>query len=133
MDEQPVLEPDVHEVLQEEPDVPMTAIPVKVECVDGPVRVQVLPDKGGATGTRTVTTTQAVRVLVADARRKSAVLMATDNNFRVAFSQAACQAPSAMALWPKLVPLTVPATVEVWVQAEGGSTSLSYQTSLWAQ
>jgi hypothetical protein len=133
MDEQPVMEPDVREVLQEEPDAPMTAIPVKVECVDGPVRVQVLPDKGGATGTRTVKTTKAVKLLVADARRKSAVLISMDQNMRVAFSEAATQAPSAMALWPKLVPLTVPATVEVWVIAEGGDTSVSYQTALWAQ
>lgn len=130
---EPVLEPDVHEVLQEEPYTDLTAIPVKVECVDTPVRVQLLPDKGGATQTRTVSATKATPFLSADPRRKSAVLMSLDQNILVAFSSASCQADSAMALWPKLVPLTVPATVEVWVKAATGTTAVSVQSFRWAE
>lgn len=130
---EPILEPDVHEVLQEETPEELTAIPVEVRSVDGPVRVQLLPDKGAATLTRTVTATEAKRVLVADARRRSAVLVSIDQNILVAFSEAACQADSAMAVWPKLVPLTVPATVEVWVKSATGTTAVSVQSFLWAQ
>lgn len=130
---EPVLEPDVHEVLQEEPAAELTTIPVKVESVEAPVRVQVLPDKGGATQTRTVGASKAVPFARADPRRKSAVLMSIDQNILVAFSETSCQADSSMALWPKLVPMTVPATVEIWVKAVTGTTAVSLQTFRWAE
>lgn len=131
-EQEPVLEPDVHEVLQEEPADDMTAIPVEVRCVEGPVRVQVLPDKGASTKTLTVTSSRAVRVLVADARRKSAVLIGTEA-FRVAYTQAAATEDTAMALWPKDVPLVVSATVEVHVKAAAADSTVSVQTFRWAE
>ncbi|MER7953068.1 hypothetical protein ABTY59_37385 [Streptomyces sp. NPDC096079] len=130
---EPVLEPDVPEILQEEPAPDLTAIPVRVEAVESQVRVQVLPDKGGSTLTKSATATRAVRVLVADPRRKSAVLMSMDQNILVAFSEAACQADSSMAVWPKLVPLEVPATVEVWVKSATGTTAVGVLGYRWAE
>lgn len=128
------LQPDVGEVLQEEPQK-YTAIPVCVEDVKGPVRVQVLPRKGGSTRTRTVTDTKAVQVLDADARRASAVLMSIENDLLFAFSEAATQDTSTMSVWPKLVPLPCSATVPVWIKCATAAqtTRVSITTELWAE
>lgn len=126
------LEPDVPEVLQTEAPDQLTAVPVCVEEVRTPVRIQALPRKGGSTRTRTVDTT-AERLLTADHRRASAVLMATDQNLLIAFSEAAAQDASSMSVWPKLVPFTVSATVEVWVAAATATTPVSITTERWAE
>lgn len=111
MTEQADLQPDVDEVLQAEAPE-LTTIPVSVAELKGPVRVQQLPRKAAATMTRRLTVAPA-QILRADHRRASAVLVAPVG-FLVAFSETACQAPSAMAYWPANVPLEVTAAVEVW-------------------
>lgn len=124
------LQPDPAEVMQEEGE-PLSSVPVCVEEVKAPVRVQVLPRKGGSTRTRTVGDVP-VQLLTADHWRASAILMG-DVPFRVAFSEASAQDLSTMALWPGLVPLTVDATVEVWAVADDDAVQLSLITTRWAE
>ena len=127
------LQPDVGEVLQEEP----YQMPVTGEVsVCGPVRTQELPRKGAATRTRTVDDTTYVRVLEADKRRGKAVLMSMDAEMYVSFSDANMQAPSsAAAVWPKAVPLEVTAAVDIYVMcAESGKTTrVGILSELWAE
>ena len=126
----PDLQPDPSEVMQEEGET-LSSVPVVVEEVKAPVRVQVLPRKGGSTRTRTVSAVP-VQLLTADHWRANTILMG-DVAFRVAFSQAAAQDSSTMALWPGLVPLSVDATVEVWAVAAGDDVQLSIITTRWAE
>lgn len=132
-DTQSELQPDTGEVLQEEPQR-YTAIPVCVEDVQGPVRVQSLPRKAGSTRTRTVGATRVVQVLEADPRRASALLMSVDQAMYVAFSEAAAQDPSTMSLWPAGIPFPVTAVVDVYVlcAVDAQTTQVSVTTELWA-
>jgi hypothetical protein len=125
------LQPDVGEVLQEEP----YQMPVTGEVsVCGPVRTQELPRKSGATKTRTVTDTAYVQLLDSDPRRGFMTVMSMDREIYFGFSEAAMQATTAMSVWPKAVPLVLPVAAELWVQcAESGQTTrVSVTTGLWA-
>lgn len=126
------LQPDVGEVLQEEPEYVMSV--QGCVSVNGPVRTQALPRKGGSTRTRVVTDTKAVQVLKADPRRASAVLMA-DESIYVGYGEASKDDTTAMSLWPGNVPFVCTATVDVFVRsaAADGSTFVSVTTELWAQ
>ena len=130
MSEPVELQPDTDEVLQVEPE-DYQAIPVCVKEVAAPVRVQALPRKGAASMTKALTTT-AVPVLRADHRRGRTVLVG-DAAFLVAFSEASCQADSAMAAWPANLPLELTATTEVWAKAATGDVALSVITERWAE
>lgn len=129
------LQPDVGDVLQEETDAAVT-VPVCITEQKSPVRTQALPRKGGATLTKTVTTT-AQRVLMADHRRAKATAISTAaaNIFLFAFTEAAAQDPSTMSVWPGLVPLPVEATTELWIAlpAAGTPFSVGIHTALWAE
>lgn len=125
------LQPDVGEVLQEEPPEQYTAIPVCVKEVAAPVRVQALPRKGAASMTKALTTT-AVQVLRADHWRGRTLLVGS-GAFLVAFSEASCQADSAMAEWPAATPLELTATTEVWAKAAADTVALSVVTERWAE
>lgn len=123
------LQPDVEDVLQVEPDGYEPTVKVSQQ---GPVRTQGLPRKAGATFNRDITTDVGqVPLLRADHRRAHAVLVA-DAAFYVAFNVAAAQDPSRMAEWPPLEPLTVTATVDVWVRAVTGTANISVITESWA-
>jgi hypothetical protein len=125
------LQPDVGDVLQEEPYKMAVTGEVSV-C--GPVRVQELPRKAGATKTRTVSDTKYVQLLDNDPRRGFMVLMSLDQEMAFGFSEASMQDPSAMTAWPKGVPCPLPVATEVWVicSAAGQSTRVSVTTGLWA-
>jgi hypothetical protein len=130
------LQPDTADVLQEEGPA-VEAVPVCITDSKAPVRVQVLPRKGGATMTRDLTTTP-LRVLSADHRRASATVIATgaDDLFLVAFTETAAQAESTMTLWPGRVPFETDATTEVWlaVPADPGTgVTVGISTQLWAE
>lgn len=125
----PKLEPDMDEVLQEEHDYAPPAVGVEV-C--GPVRIQHLPHKGGGTRTITLTNTTVRQVLSADPRRGVARLISFDQDFLVSYSAVGSTDPSTMARWPKLVPLEVTATVDVFVLAQAATTSLSVIQEAWA-
>lgn len=128
----PDMQPDTDEVLQAEAPDSYQAIPVCVSEVKTPVRVQQLPRKGASTFTRSVGTTTPAHVLRANPRRGRAVLVG-DVAFQVAFSETACQADSAMALWPAATPLELTASVDVWVKAPTGTVALSVITEQWAE
>jgi hypothetical protein len=133
---EPNLQPDVPDVLQEEAEETVT-VPVCLVDAKAPVRVQQLPRKGGATMTRTVTTTP-WPVLRADHRRGRAILLGNtpDTSFLVAFTEAAAQAEATMALWPSGVPLEIEATTDVWLAVPadpGTSVVVSVLTYLWAE
>lgn len=125
------LQPDVGEVLQEEPYKMAVTGEVSV-C--GPVRTQELPRKSGATKTKTVGDTAYVQLLDNDPRRGFMLVMSMDAELYFGFSEASMQAPSAMSVWPKGVPLPLPVAAELWVQcAESGKTTrVSVTTGLWA-
>lgn len=128
------LQPDVGEVLQEE--APYVMQMKGCVTVQGPVRTQELPRKGGANKTRTVGDLKAVQVLEADKRRGWAVLISMDQEMYVSFTETSMEEPSVSAtVWPKGVPFEVPASVDVWVKcaATGQSTRVSVATALWAE
>lgn len=130
---EPDLQPDVGDVLQEEaPDT--TTVPVCVVESKGPLRVQQLPRKGGATFTRTLTETP-TRLLTADHRRASAKLRALglDEPVAFAFNRASAQDLSTMSELPGLETETVTATVELWARAVTGTTRVSVTAETWAE
>jgi hypothetical protein len=125
------LQPDVGDVLQEEPyTMPVTG----AVAVDGPVRTQELPRRNGATKSRTVSDTAYVQLLDNDPRRGFMLVMSMDAELYYGFTEASMQAPSAMSVWPAKVPLTLPVAAELWVMcAEAGKTTrVSVTTGLWA-
>lgn len=125
-------QPPVPVVLQEETPYGATAEPpVNVRTI-GPVRTQETPHKAGATFTKAAITTAPQRLLTADHRRAKVVLVSIGQNMLVAFSNAAAQDPSRMALWPANVPLTLTNDSEVWVASATATTSVSVVTELWA-
>lgn len=128
------LQPDVPDVLQEEADPGAITVPVCVVEQRAPLRTQALPRKAGATLTRTLTT-DPLRILRADHRRASAVLVTTEaeDAFRYALNAASAQDPSSMAVWPGAVPLVLDATTDIYVCAATGTVDLGVATSLWAE
>lgn len=126
------LQPDVHEVLQEE-DAGALSVPVCITEQKGPVRTQALPRKGGATQTKTLTTTP-LQVLWPDPRRARARLVTTSaaNNLLIAFTAAAAQDPTTMAIWPGAVAFEHTATTELWVAAATGTFQVGILTETWA-
>lgn len=125
------LQPDVAEVLQEEPyTMPVTGS----VSVAGPVRTQELPRKAGATKTRTVSDTSYVQLLDNDPRRGFVTMISMDAEMAFGFTEASMQAGQSMTQWPKGVPLTLPVATELWVicNEAGKSTRVSVATGLWA-
>jgi hypothetical protein len=123
------INPPKDDVMQVEVIPESEAVPVQVE---GPVRVQVLPRKGGSTRTRTISTTP-VRLLSADHRRAMATLISIGTNVLFALGKEQAADPTTMALWPQNVPYVVTADTEVWVAAVVGPTQVSITTELWAE
>lgn len=132
------LQPDVHDVLQEE-DVAAQSVPVCVVDQRAPLRTQALPRKGGATFTRTAPAASGAvrnvaRLLLADHRRASARLVSTQP-FLVAFTETAAQDDSTMCLWPAAQPFVHTATTDVWVGTPVAGTPgvIGVTTELWAE
>lgn len=124
---EPTLEPDVDDVLQAEP-TNEPAVKVKVE---GPVRTQPLPRKGGATFTKTVSQTVPVQLLRADPRRRIATLSAADD-FYVSFTESGIQAPATCYRNWGHTNIIVEAVTDVWVLAASATIQISVLTELWA-
>lgn len=122
------LQPDTMDALQAEDPSLAPAVAVKHE---GPLRVQSLPRKAAGTRTRTVGTT-ASKVLAADHRRASALIMSIGQNMLFAFNSASAQDPSTMSLWPANVPFTLTADTELWVASATATTSISITSEFWA-
>lgn len=126
---EPELQPDVHEVLQEE-DGAALSVPVCITEQKSPVRVQELPRKSGATFTKSLTTTP-LQVLWPDPRRARARVAST-SALLIAFTQTAAQDPSTMTIWPASVPFETTATTDLWVAAATGTAQVGVITELWA-
>jgi hypothetical protein len=124
------LQPDVDDVLQEE-NGPQLAVPVCVVDQKTPLRTQALPRKGGATFTKTVTTTP-VQVLWPDHRRARARIVSTAA-LLLAYDIAGAQDASTMAVWPANQPFEAGATTDVWVAAASGTAQVGIITELWAE
>lgn len=126
------LQPDTHEVLQEEPYVMAVTGSMSVS---GPVRTQALPRKGGATRSRLVGDGKPVQLLTADPRRARAVLLSLDKAVYVGYGQASATDASTMVAWPAGVPFECAATVDVFVQCaeQGQNTMISVATEMWAE
>jgi hypothetical protein len=126
----PELQPTAEEVLQIEPTIKEPPVTV---AVDGPVRTQDLPRKGGTTFTRTVgTTVGQTPLLRADHRRASARLISVGQAMLVAFNAASAQDASRMALVPANTILVITATTDIWVISATATTAISVITELWA-
>lgn len=121
----PDFEPDVEDVLQVESTEP--AVKVKVE---GLVRTQQLPSKGGATFTRAVNVTTPVQVLRADPRRRRAVLMSADD-ILVAFSESTASQASTSFRLLAAKELDIFAVVDIWILGTAAS-FVSVLTEMWA-
>lgn len=124
------LQPELEEVLQEEAAPVHEYAPTPV-TVQGPVRVQTLPQKSGQTKTVTVGTTP-VRILQGDHRRARANILAIGGNMLFAFNMASAQDPSRMCLWPANVAYTHLGDDEIWVAAVTGTITVSIATGRWA-
>jgi hypothetical protein len=125
------LQPDVAEIIQEEPPEYVTAIEVCVKDIVPPVRAQILPRKLATSQTYTATTT-AKRVLRADHYRASATVVSFDQDVYLAFNEASAQSASSMSRWPVGVPFTLTATSELWVSSVTTTTTVSVTTERWA-
>jgi hypothetical protein len=100
------------EVLQEDPDTVALA-PVAVN-VAGPVAVQHVPSRSGASFNRKIVLTEDVRVLLsADPRRRVATVIA-DQIMSIGSDQQSVAAGVA-AIWPANVPCPITHADEVWV------------------
>lgn len=122
------LQPELGDVLQQEPE-DSARIEVCVRDVHGPVRTQALPRKAGTTFSKTIGASVVMPplVLAADHRRAQAVLVSTVA-LRVYYND-----PSGTyAVWPANVPLTVTATVDVYVKGDSGAATVSVITEKWA-
>ena len=116
---------DTEDVLQaEDAHVPMTAIPVVVE---GPTRVQQLPTRSAGMRSYDLTT-EPVRVLEGDPRRRQALLSASAA-ILVGPTQAAANA-GAQLQSGNLPPLTT--SDEVWARAVTGTATLGVINEQWA-
>jgi hypothetical protein len=132
---EPDLQPDIGEVLQEEPDYKAPPIGVAV-C--GPVRTQALPRKGGSTRTLALSSDTVVHILRPDHRRAAAVLVSHTADFLIAYSEASSTHESTMARIPMGTLFTVTATVDVYVRCVGDeenpeTTTLSVIQERWAE
>jgi len=127
-DDDASLQPELGVVLQEEPE-DRPEIAVCVRDVHGPVRTQALPRKAATAFTKTIppSTAQPTLVLSADHYRGQAILISAVA-IRVTFND-----PSEpWAVWPANVPLTVTASVNVYVRSDNTASTVSVIAEKWA-
>lgn len=127
----PDLQPDELDVLQAEESGAVPRIPVSIEGVTLPIRVQMLPRKAGATFSKTVGTTP-TRLLTSDHRRAEARVMSVGQNMYVGYSNAMAQDFSRMVLWPANTTFLMQHDGELWVAAATAQTTISVAVEQWA-
>lgn len=131
MSVEPELQPDVHEVLQDE-SYSLATIPVCVEEIKTPVRTQPLPRIGPPTTMTKTVPASAQKVLGINPRRASVTIISSDNDILVAFNAASKEDPSLMAYWPKGVPLVLTHCSEVWIASAAASSKVGIISERWA-
>ncbi|MEU0398348.1 hypothetical protein ABZ208_37520 [Streptomyces sp. NPDC006208] len=127
------LTPEPEEIVQsEDDDYNLTPIPTTV-C--GPVGTRELPGiRAGYKTESGVSSTLGVKLLPLEPRRKSAVLMANDQDIWISGSQAGAQAGASGAFRVSaVVPFTIDHMDEVWACAVSGTTDISVMTTLWSE
>lgn len=122
----PDMEPELSEVLQEEPD-DAHIIPVKV-CE--PVESRELPTKRLAPRTVNVSATVGTKLLSADPRRKSALIVARSSDIILGVTQS--QAGLGGSWYPGSVPFPTTTVGELWAKGDGASTDVSVIEEYWA-
>lgn len=118
--------PTNHELVGFEGGGQIPTIPVTVE---GPVQSQAMPTRGGATVQRKVGVVPD-RILNEDPRRSRVILVSKDDDMYVAFDQASILSATA-AIWPKLVPLTITCTSQIYVAAVSTASVISAIPEQW--
>lgn len=122
----PGMQPDLDEVLQVE-NVEPHLVPVKV-CE--PAEVRELPAKRIAPHVVPVGTTAGVKLLSADPRRKSALIIARTQDILIGANQAQAQLSGT---WiPKTVLFPITACTELWAVGDGAGTDVSVIEEYWA-
>lgn len=129
MREESDLQPELAEVLQEQPAEDPAAIDVCVRDVHTPVRTQELPPNGGMDAfTKDIGATgDPQRILSADRWRGKATLVG-DAAFLVGFNSSS----NPTARWPADTPLYVRGIADIYVKAVTGTVSLSVIVERWA-
>lgn len=123
--------PDNDQVMQDERP-PMPVIPVRVE---GPVRTAELPARGSGF-TTVVVGTDGARILTADPRRKSTLLLPVDADIWLGDSQAQVRVPTTGdpigGFWPAGTPCPLNTCDEVWASASSATTRITVISEQWA-
>ena len=127
------LTPEPEEIVQaEEDDYSLRPLPMYV-C--GPVGTRELP--GRVPGYKTeqgVGTTVGVKLLPMEPRRKSATIMAIDQDIWISSSQAGAQVGAAGAFRVSaVVPFVIDHMEEVWACAVTGTTDISVASTFWSE
>lgn len=126
------LQPELAEVLQEQPGEDYAAVDVCVRDIHTPVFVQDLPRNGGMSAFTKTIAAAAVEprlILTADRWRGEAKLVAVDADMQVCFDNA--NQPTAT--WPQGVPLVLRGIADVYVQGVGGAAvTVSVIVERWA-
>lgn len=128
------LTPEPEEIVQAEEHDAGEYTPVKVS-VCGPVETRELPAiRAGYATAQGVSTTVAVRLLSFEPRRKSAVIIAQDQDIWLSNSQAGAQMGASSAIRvPAVVPFVIDHLDEVWACAVADTTDISVMTNFWSE
>lgn len=128
MSEDASLQPELAEVLQQEPE-DNPKIEVCVRDVHGPVRTQDLPRKAATAFTKVVggSVVQPAMILRADHYRGQATLISTAA-LRVSFNDPG----ESYAVWPANLPLVITAAVDIYVRGDAGAATVSVIVEKWA-
>lgn len=125
--------PEPDEIVQaEDCGCELTTIPVKVKQV---VETREMPGiRAGYKTESDVSSTVAVRLLSLEPRRKSAVIMASDQDIWISSSQAGAQAGASSSFRiSAVVPFTIDHMDEVWACAVTGTTDISVMSTIWSE
>jgi len=100
-------------------------------AVDGPVQVHQVPSVSAGARSWNLTATEAQKVGSRDPRRRVARIVSIDQNFYYGSSQNEASG-STGAQWPKLVPLEITHSEEIWVRSATSTTVISVVNEQWA-
>jgi hypothetical protein len=121
-------EPDVDEVVQEEPtETHIQPVPVTIE---GPVRVQELPSRVASTRSYILSTTPE-QILGADPRRRRALLVGVTNIIWLGTTPNDVTGPYPFAL-PVGVPIVLEHQAPIYAASATGTATLSMVVENWA-
>lgn len=119
-------EPSADTVMQDEHPA-LKSVPVTVEA---PVTVHELPARGGGYRALELDTT-AERILTADPRRKSAIILPVDGDIYIGDDQAQATGDG-RPRWTSGVPLPITHRDEVWASATTGTVEVTIVIEQWA-